>query len=389
MGHNVIVSGIGLLSSLGMSLADATLALTDDESLNFLKPIVRNKHIIDRFIRVGEIPFDAHPDNRPMAIINRALDEAMNDAGLAREELGKAGIFVGTTTGFISISESRSLTSAKDTLDLCESRGAGEVAAYVAETLAASGPLFTYSVACTSSTIAILQAYHAISLGLMERAVVVGYESLLNSTVRGFRSLLLYDDDAVRPFDQRRRGLQLGEGCGVLILESEKVAKHALCSLLGGAQYTSKTGLTGSDSSGDDVYQTVKIALERSACHASSLTAIKAHGTGTLDNDLAEGRGLARIFSAGVMPPFTSLKPYLGHGLGAAGAMEAALWVACVSKGFMPKTLGFETADPKVGIAPITEHRDAPRGRHLLTNFGFGGSGVALILDFFRGARLG
>jgi 3-oxoacyl-(acyl-carrier-protein) synthase len=120
----------------------------------------------------------------------------------------------------------------------------------------------------------------------------------------------------------------------------------------------------------------IRGALSRSGVEPGEVVTIKAHGTGTVDNDLAEGRGIARVFGASP-PAFASLKGALGHTLGAAGALEVALWLGALSAGFVPGSVGFAEADPDIGVTPTVAPLPAPRGVHLFNAFGFGGSCVA------------
>jgi 3-oxoacyl-(acyl-carrier-protein) synthase len=101
--------------------------------------------------------------------------------------------------------------------------------------------------------------------------------------------------------------------------------------------------------------------------------AVKAHGTGTRDNDLSEGRGLVRVFG-NHLPPVISLKGALGHTLGAAGAVETAVWLSCCEAGYLPRSFGFTETDPEIGFAPSQKNIEARAGAYLFTFFGFGGT---------------
>jgi 3-oxoacyl-(acyl-carrier-protein) synthase len=208
--------------------------------------------------------------------------------------------------------------------------------------------------------------------GTCQRAVVVGFDLLASMTVYGFRSLLLCDKAPSRPFDRTRAGLQLGEGCGVVVVEAGEGPFH----LLGSDNRIDLTNLTASSTDGSTVEGVIRGALSRSGVEPGEVVTIKAHGTGTVDNDLAEGRGIARVFGASP-PAFASLKGALGHTLGAAGALEVALWLGALSAGFVPGSVGFAEADPDIGVTPTVAPLPAPRGVHLFNAFGFGGSCVA------------
>ena len=148
--------------------------------------------------------------------------------------------------------------------------------------------------------------------------------------------------------------------------------------VLGGANRIDTSNLTASATDGSTVERVVRAALADAGVTAAEIASIKAHGTGTVDNDLAEGRGLVRTF--GDPPPFVSLKGALGHTLGAAGALEIALWLGCLTAGFLPASPGFGEPDPSIGARPLTAPIPAPRGAHLFDAFGFGGSCVAIVV---------
>ena len=193
-------------------------------------------------------------------------------------------------------------------------------------------------------------------------------------SLQGFRSLMLYDPDPCRPFDVNRAGLQLGEGCGVLVVEPGDGPYH----LLGSDNQLDSSHLTASATDGSMTARVMQGALDRSGVGIGDVVSIKAHGTGTRDNDLAEGRGIARVF--GAQPPsLTSLKGAIGHTLGAAGVLEVVLWLASMQAGFRPGTVGFSEADPDIGVAPAAPGL-AVSGAHLFGSFGFGGSCVALVV---------
>jgi len=109
------------------------------------------------------------------------------------------------------------------------------------------------------------------------------------------------------------------------------------------------------------------------------IVAVKAHGTGTRDNDLSEGRGLVRAFGE-KLPPVVSLKGVIGHCLGAAGAVETALWLSCLEEGTIPRSFGFTQVDPEIGFTPSQENIPAADGAYLFTFFGFGGTCTSYII---------
>ena len=141
----------------------------------------------------------------------------------------------------------------------------------------------------------------------------------------------------------------------------------------GGHLYNDNSSLTSAGTDGEMVRGVVSRTLLKAGTDPGEIIAVKAHGTGTRDNDLSEGRGLAKVFGEG-LPPVVSLKGVIGHTLGAAGTVETALWLSCLEEGVIPKSFCFAETDPEIGFAPSQENLPAADGSYLFTFFGFGGT---------------
>ena len=363
------ISGWGSVSALGCSNGEGVAGLrAGRRPLGFAE---RSPHLLRaEDILVAEAPFDAPIERRARAMVETAVDEAL---AMAPRHAGVVGVFAGTTGGFFVDAEVDLLFARQEdpeALPAFGQRGQGELGEAVARQVGALGPVLTFCTACTSSAAAMASAARHLRAGTCTRAVVVGFDLLSSLTVQGFRSLLLCDPEPCRPFDTTRAGLQLGEGCGVLVLDA---GGEGPFEVRGSANRIDPSHLTASATDGSTVEQVIRAAVGHDA-----IVSIKAHGTGTRDNDLAEGRGIARAFAE--PPPFASLKGSLGHTLGAAGAVETALWLGCLQEGFLPPSQGFAELDPEIGLTPITQEIPARSGAHLFNAFGFGGSCVALVV---------
>jgi len=143
--------------------------------------------------------------------------------------------------------------------------------------------------------------------------------------------------------------------------------------LTGGYLYNDIQSMTSAGIDGVTVSEVVRRTLDSAGISAGDIVAVKAHGTGTRDNDLSEGRGLVRVFGDH-LPPVISLKGALGHTLGAAGAVETAVWLSCCEAGYLPRSFGFTETDPEIGFAPSQKNIEARAGAYLFTFFGFGGT---------------
>jgi len=382
----VHIRGWGAVSTLGWSAAESARNLIS--GLVHEAAICSSAHLIHRNFKAFEIDFDGNPMEKSFAMIDAAVSEAIERAQLSQEEIAESCLLVGTTGGLFIRNEFEFTESARQNPDKelppisCRNRGPGEVTQMIANKFGISGMTFTLSMACVSSSHALVAAAGLLQQKKIRRAIVVGFEPLLNMTLHGFASLLLYDSDRCRPFCNMRSGMQIGEGAACIILD-EKAAKTTAenqYTLAGGYLFNDNSSLTSAGTDGEMVKTVVQEALRRADIAPESIVAVKAHGTGTRDNDLSEGRGLAKVFGA-KMPPVVSLKGAVGHGLGAAGAVETALWLSCLEEGEMPRTFGFSEIDPEIGFAPSVENRSAPAGAYLFTFFGFGGTCTSYVIN--------
>jgi 3-oxoacyl-(acyl-carrier-protein) synthase len=232
--------------------------------------------------------------------------------------------------------------------------------------------------ACVSSSYALVVAADLLKRKKIRRAIVVGFEPLLNMTLHGFASLLLFDYDQCRPFCATRAGMQIGEAASVVILEAERLSSSKY-KFAGGYLYSDIKSMTSAGIDGLTVSKMVGQTLTSARVSAVDIVAIKSHGTGTIDNDLSEGRGLIKLFGE-KLPPVVSLKGAIGHTLGAAGAVETAVWLSCCEEGFIPRSFGFEQIDPEIGFAPSQTNMQASAGGYLFTFFGFGGTCTSYLI---------
>jgi len=234
---------------------------------------------------------------------------------------------------------------------------------------------FTMSIntACTSSANAMLEASNLINCGVVDYAIVVGLEVFSPIMSSGFCSMQLLSNTHPKPFDKERDGIVLGEGMAAMLLGKDK----SKWSLLGGFSNCNSETITSVSSSGDECVQVIENALQATALDAKDITALKAHATGSLSNDLAEINAISRLFDSSLT--FTALKPYLGHTIGASGVLEISLFMAAIDDGFIPKTLS--CSDSEISeYKPIDEDKKCSHGTFMCNYFGFGGNNISLII---------
>jgi 3-oxoacyl-(acyl-carrier-protein) synthase len=258
----------------------------------------------------------------------------------------------------------------------------GNLAEFISSKLKARGPSLTVVNACSSGTDAVGIALSWLKNGLCDIAVAGGADELSLVPLCGFNSLGIVNASLCSPFDRDRRGLNLGEGAGVLVLETEDSARLRGVSselrLLGYGAAADAYHLTAPRPDGAGLEASIYKALAEAGLGAREISFVNAHGTGTTDNDLVEGKVLGRIFGPDLK--VLSTKGFTGHTLGAAGGLEAAFTAAGLSEGWIPSSPGFRDQDDEIPVTPVREETRI-QGRYALsTSLAFGGNNAALVL---------
>ena len=285
-----------------------------------------------------------------------AAEEAMKDAGLTPPL--RIGFISATSVGGMDLSE------------------------HFYEYLGINDFITTISTACSSAANAIMLGARMIKHGLLDAVIVGGTDALCRFTLNGFNSLMILDKTHCRPFDRSRTGLNLGEGAGYLVLQSESsLQRTPYCELSGYANTNEAYHQTGSSPEGDGAFLSMSEAIASSGISPKEIDYINVHGTGTPGNDASEGMALRRIFGEHV-PPFSSVKAFIGHTLGASEGIEAVYSVLSIDKGLIYPNLNFTDAMPETGLIPETSFQEGIPIRHVLSNsFGFGGNDSSLLFS--------
>lgn len=251
------------------------------------------------------------------------------------------------------------------------------LAAFCRRSLRLAGPAATISTACSSGAKAIASARRLILAGLCDAAVTGGVDSLCATTLNGFKSLELLSPRPAAPWGLGRCGISIGEGAGFLLLERDPPRRDQLA-LLGCGESSDAHHISAPHPSGDGAVLAMTAALAAAGLAPRAIDYINLHGTGTLANDRSEDKAVTRVFGTAITA--SSTKGATGHALGAAGAIEAALCLACIEGGLLPGTVGTDTPDPALSLPVLTQTRPGEARRMLTNSFGFGGSNCALIL---------
>ena len=374
------IRGLGLVTSYGIGVERAVQGLRAGRP--GITPLTLFSLPFQDQIQVNQFdhaPFPPGEAGAP-AILEAAVGEALAAAGPDAPDLRAAALVVGTG-GYLFAAEAeyRRHYVAGQLLPTPALRAPGCFAQRIARDLGIDGPVFTLSTACSSSANALLVAADLIRRGEVTRALVLGIEGLSAVALTGFQSLMLLDPQGCRPFDAQRRGMQLGEAAGAVLLEAEDDATRTGDYLLGGANLCDIHHITSATPDGSAMRAVMEMALADAGLRPEEIGVIKAHGTGSLDNDAAEAAAMRTLFGD-ALPVFTGIKRYLGHTLGACGVVELAAFLGCLRAGFIPPTAGFSAADPALRVTPLTAFRPATQGAVMLNTFGFGGNYASLVI---------
>ncbi|MDA8344035.1 MAG: beta-ketoacyl-ACP synthase II [Thermaerobacter sp.] len=408
MPHRVVITGMGALTPLGLSVADSWRAAVAGES--GIAPLESfDAAALDvRF--GGEVRgFDPsqYLDRREVRRTDRfvqlaiaAADEAMNDAGLAKGDYdaNRAGVSCGTGIGGIE-----TLTEQHKTL---LERGpqrvsplfipmmiANMAAAQVAIRFDMRGPNMTTVTACASSAHALGEAFRRVQYGEADVMLAGGAEAvLLPLCFAGFinmKALSQRNDDpatASRPFDLERDGFVMGEGAGMLVFEERERAlargAHIYAEVVGYGMTADAYHIVEPAPDGDGAARAMRAALRDAGLPPESIGYINAHATGTPKGDTGEARAVHQVFGAHAAKlAVSSTKSMTGHLLGAAGAVEAIFTVLALHEGVLPPTINLHHLDPEVDLDCVpNEARKQTVDAALTNSFGFGGQNVTLAL---------
>jgi len=378
----VAIAACGAIAAVGAGLGALREALRTNAS--GLRP--REQFNSPRFQSsiVGAAPRSdgAHLDDPAFDLAGVALREACDGAGQVLRAIpsSRIGLVLSTTKANIEalerLSDQRSCSEAA-----CRHLLADQLAADLAATHGAQGPVQTTSVACVSGLIALQQGAKMIQRDQADAVLVVGVDHLSAFVVAGFTSLKAIDPNGCRPFDQNRCGLSPGEaGAAIVLVRADRVPRPAI-TLRGWGTSNDANHMTGPSRDGSGLALAVQLALKSALLQSTDIDYVHAHGTGTPYNDAMESMALRTVFGEAA-PPVSASKGMLGHTLGAAGVIETILCVLALQERLLPGTPRLGTPAEGMPASLVLTPRPATQLRHVLKlNTGFGGLNGALILS--------
>ncbi len=396
--NHTVITGLGCLCAAGENLDRSWQNMMRGTALSCLPTKFRAE--ISRLSPVFEVSpeavkkSDIFPDREIgttfcVDLFLAACVEALDRAALTPGDLAgqRIGVCVGTTVGCTLNNEPfyrEFKAGSQPGLGAIRRFLCNNPALFLNEALDLQGPACTINNACSSGTAAIGQAREWINDGLCDIVIAGGTDELSRIPYLGFSSLMNTSESPCKPFDAQRNGLNLGEGAGVLIVESKNSAHSrgakALAEIAGYGTCADAYHPTAPHPQGLGLERAIHSALD--GIDPGNVCCINAHATATTANDSVEGSTLARIFPG--KPPVFGTKSYTGHSLGAAGAIEAVFAINGLLRGEIPPTAGFSEPDPACAITP-TETVTRIEGEYALsTSLAFGGINSAVLFKVGR-----
>jgi 3-oxoacyl-[acyl-carrier-protein] synthase II len=412
--ERVVITGIGLVTPNGIGTAESWHSIVEGQAgigpITLFDASAYNSRVAGEvknfeptdFIEKKKVKEMARFIQLSMAASKLAIQDGHLE--LSDEDREKAGCFIGVGLGGLEGIEAmgRKLLEkgpSKISPYFIPSVIANLAAGQVSIAYGLRGPTYCITSACSSSAHAIGEAVEWIRRGRTDLMVAGGAESTITGLgVGGFCAMFALsrrNDDparASRPFDKGRDGFVIGEGAGTLILESLSRAKRR-----GATIYAEITGygatsdahhLTQPAPEGAGAQRAMRLALADAKLDPTSIDYINAHGTSTQQGDIEESRAIEKVFGDHALSKkmwVSSTKSMMGHLLGGAGAVEAAISALAIAKGMVPPTINLVDQDPECRLDYVPNKARERRLEHAMSNsFGFGGTNASLLISRFK-----
>lgn len=394
MDDRIVITGLGLTCAIG-GTADECFdnAVNGTVGIKEVKSVEHSKcyaHI------GGEYPGFITPagEDRASALAIKAAEEAVNDAGLdVKKEASRVGVMLGSCVGgavtiekfYRDYTANPEAASGEDVLKMPISAIANNVAHH----FGACGVIDNVANACAAGTMSVAMAADLIRTGKADVVIAGGSDPMSSLAYSGFHALHALDVDPCRPFNQSK-GIALGEGAGILIVESYEHAKKRgakiYCEILGSGVSCDAHHITAPSPTGEGMQSAMERSLEHSGINATDVDYINAHGTGTPLNDSSELGAMLRVFGTDGKVSASSTKSMVGHCLGAAGSVEAVFCVKAIERGVVPPTVGYTDEDKaamreKAGDFDFVPNKGKSRKVEYVqsNNYAFGGNNASII----------
>jgi len=387
---------MGIISAIGASVEENFNALLSGKTGI---SIIENIETIHKdSIKVGEIKksneellqqlqiSNANDFSRTAMLGAIAAKQAVENAGIKNINNYKTGLISATSVGGMDMTERffYDYLENEENRRYINANDGGNSSHNIADYLGLQGTVTTISTACSSAANAIMLGARLIKSKKLDRVIVGGTDALSKFTINGFKTLMILSDTYNTPFDNNRKGLNLGEAAAFLVLESDEIVqkenKKVLAYVSGYGNANDAFHQTASSENGEGAFLAMEKALKVANLSPENIDYINAHGTATQNNDLSEGRAIERIFGKNT-PEFSSTKPFTGHTLAAAAAIEAVYSVLALQNNIIFPNLNFQEKMEEFDLVPETKLKEKNLQHVLSNSFGFGGNCSTLIFS--------
>lgn len=406
MAKKVVITGLNMLTALGLDWEETWKNIQEGKSG------VKKISLFDASENQTQIAAELSPAfaEKSSEIIKKRIAkqmtrvtqmsyvcaiEAINKHKIDFEQLDRKRI--GVILGVVNTGDSSSEhgTTAKN---LILKRMNNAMPAWIGMHYNIEGPNFTTSSACSSSAFAVALGYDTIKSGRADMMIVGGADSIINKEeIEGFNEIYALSvqnekpEKASCPFSKNRDGFIIGEGAGMLILESEEsaIARGAkvYAEMVDYAFTNESYNIMAPKADGEGMAETIELALKNAGISKDDVSYINAHGTSTMLNDLYETQAIKKVFGERAYKiPVSSTKSMTGHTIGAAGAIESIISVLAIHDGVIPPTINYDEPDPELDLDYVPNKARKQDLNVVLSNsFAFGGHNATLVFKKYLG----
>src|SRR4030067_84348 len=399
--RRVVVTGLGVVSSVGIGrdefwksvingksgISKVTSFDTKEFRCHYAGEI--KNFIPEEFITKRKVQFLGRTSQLAIA----ATSLALKDAKVSLKDINKerTGVFIGTTMGERPLEESIDVWVKEGADKISKAKilqsSANNISANIGIYFKFQGPNYLIPTACAAGNYAIGYGFDLIRKGDLDYAIAGGADSFSKLAFSGFHRLYAMAPEKCQPFDKNRKGMLVGEGAGILFLESLESAlkrkSNIYAEILGYGISCDAYHMTASHV--DGIEKVIRKALKEADIQNEEVDYINAHGTGTQGNDKTECSAIKNVFRERYRTiPVSSIKSMLGHTMGAASGIEALTCCLVVRQNIIPPTINFKTPDPECDIDCVPNKAKIKRVNIALNNgFAFGGNNSCLVIGKF------
>ncbi len=391
----IAITGAGIISAIGNNKEMTLTSLREGKSGI---GVMRHLQSCHKELPVGEVSLTEDElkamtgiaqgveTSRTTLLGIEAVRQALDEAKVKKQEGKRITFISGTTVAGMDITEKNfNQASSGEAEDYTFIRQ--HECGYCTEAIARHFGIFdectTISTACSSAANAIALGARMLREGKTDIVVAGGAEALSRFHLNGFNSLMILDHEQCRPFDASRKGLNLGEGAGYIVMESEESAESRgvapLAYVTGYGNACDAFHQTASSDDGEGAYLAMSEAIRMAGIFSYDIQYVNAHGTGTPSNDKSESAALRRVFGE-ALPCISSTKSATGHTTSASGGIETVICLIAMRHGIIPANIGWVNADAEC-ITPEKEVTGKQIDNVMCNSFGFGGNDTSVIIS--------